>query len=48
MGRFIGKWIWLPLLILMVGACVVGVKLFDLEEILRNAVFLCLSCIGIA
>jgi len=48
MGRFIGRWLWLPIFGLLVAACVIGIKLFDLDEILRNAVFLCLSCIGIA
>lgn len=45
--RFVLDWLWIPLLGLMVFACVYGVKLDDLSEILRNAVILCLSCIGI-
>ncbi|MCK4334814.1 hypothetical protein KAX06_08560 [candidate division WOR-3 bacterium] len=45
--RRVLRWLWLPLLALMIATCVIGVKMDDLPEILRNAVILCLSCIGI-
>ncbi|MBN2380851.1 hypothetical protein JXM67_13720 [candidate division WOR-3 bacterium] len=50
MMRIIRNWIWLPLLVLMVAACVVGIIHTDgsqLRDIMRNATTLCESCIGI-
>ncbi|MQY71623.1 hypothetical protein GH141_06820 [bacterium] len=41
------RWLWIPILALMIAVCVFGIRLGDLPEILRNAVILCLSCIGI-
>ncbi|MBD3285762.1 hypothetical protein GF359_04820 [candidate division WOR-3 bacterium] len=50
MKRIIRKWIWLPVALLMVAACIVGIMHKDgsqLRDILRNATTLCESCIGI-
>jgi len=47
MVRFIRNWLWLPVFLALIAACVVGVKMFDLEEILRKATIICLPCIGI-
>lgn len=41
------RWLWIPVFLIMIAACFIGVVSGDLEEIIRNAVVLCLSCIGI-